>query len=81
MLSIQIKHKLSLSAHSHNLCFDLRMNVSICVSSKTADGKSNTGCTFVEVASFQDVGFLKDYVSPMIQFATVCLCLSLARSL
>lgn len=62
MLSVQTKHKLSLCLlrHPQNLGFDLSMNVSICVTSKTFDRKSNQGYTFVEAVSFRDVVFLED---------------------
>lgn len=58
MLSVQTK--LCLLRHTQKLCFDLNINVSICVPSKTSDRKSIQGYTFVEAVNFQDVVFLED---------------------
>ena len=56
----QKKSFLFLLRHPHNFCFDLSMNVSICVTSETSSRKSNLGYTFAAAVSFQDVGFLDD---------------------
>lgn len=65
-----VRHLKNTQAHTHNissLClprrpqnFDLSMNVSICVTSKTSDRKSSQGYTFVEAVSFRDVVKISD---------------------
>lgn len=69
-------YKLNISSLCLHGLFDLTMNVSICVTSKTSDRMCNHSYTFVEVVSSEDVvvfffgGF---FGSQIIHFATVCL--------